>query len=410
MAVIRQRKDKDGKDQELQWQAIVRMKNRATGLVHQETETFESKRQADEWAGNLEADLRRGMHNDTRVIDNTPLRDLIVRYIKEVSPKKLGSKQEIVRLARWLYWPKDVRPDEMKLVREIAEAETSKNQAKIEELKARLDTIRQARESDHDIFANRPLSRCTPKDFADYISSRRKDISKRGGRVAEQTIKHEIITISNAFEVARKDWGYKIENPTKQISKPKGSGTRDVRILPADWEKIAGILNKHRNPRFVVIAEFAIETGMREDELFRMCWKDVDLPGRKVIVDGKDTATTGQRKKRKVPLSDRAIELLQALPHSINDADLVFQAGRKTSADGLSRAFTAACKSIGLDGGCFHCTRHEAASRMAPHYPMLTLMKIFGWKTPAMAARYYHASDEELLAGIDRMQLAAQSV
>jgi hypothetical protein len=46
---------------------------------------------------------------------------------------------------------------------------------------------------------------------------------------------------------------------------------------------------------------------------------------------------------------------------------------------------------------------------MAPHYPMLTLMKIFGWKTPSMAARYYHASDEELLAGIDRMQLAAQS-
>lgn len=53
MAVIRQRKDKDGKEQELQWQAIVRMKNRATGLVHQETETFESKRQADEWAGVL---------------------------------------------------------------------------------------------------------------------------------------------------------------------------------------------------------------------------------------------------------------------------------------------------------------------------------------------------------------------
>jgi hypothetical protein len=40
---------------------------------------------------------------------------------------------------------------------------------------------------------------------------------------------------------------------------------------------------------------------------------------------------------------------------------------------------------------------------------MLTLMKIFGWQTPSMAARYYHASDEELLAGIDRMELAQQS-
>ena len=36
-------------------------------------------------------------------------------------------------------------------------------------------------------------------------------------------------------------------------------------------------------------------------------------------------------------------------------------------------------------------------------------MKIFGREMPDMAARYYHATDEELLAGIDRMELAQQS-
>lgn len=225
--------------------------------------------------------------------------------------------------------------------------------------------------------------------------------------VSEQTIKHQIIAISNVFEVARKDWGYNLPNPTKQISKPGGSQARDVRIPPDVWPKLADELAKCRNKQYVIIAEFAIETGMREDEIMRMAWSDIDRAQRIVAVDGKDTSSrTGKRKRRLVPLSPRAMELLSQLPQAIKADTPVFQTARKTSADGLSRAFTAACKKVGIDGGVFHCTRHEAASRMAPHYPMLTLMAIMGWKTPAMAARYYHAGVDELHAGIERMQAA----
>lgn len=363
MATIRSRKNKDGSNANFQFQAIIEMKNRATGLTHKESKTFDTEKEATDWAAGVEDKLKSGTYNDTRELDATPLKDLISRYIKEESPKKLGAKQEITRLNKWL-----------------------KND-----------------------LAERNLSKLRPKDFAAYIAARRKDISARGGRVAEQTIKLEVIAISNVFEIARKDWGYDIPNPTKTISMPKGSGAREARITPSDWKKISAVLiNKCRNPLYVTIAELAIETGMREDELFRMTWDDVNLPGRKVIVDGKNTATVGERKKRTVPLSVRAVELLEGLPRCIENEPLVFQSVRKTSKDGLSRAFSAACADIGLDDGCFHSTRHEAASRMAPHYPMLTLMKIFGWKTPSMAARYYHASDEELLEGLDKMHKANQ--
>lgn len=367
MATIRERKNKDGSIAAHQWQAIVRKKNRSTGLVHSQSETFETKREAKEWASALEADLRRAIHADTSLIDKTPLKKLIQKYIEEISPAKLGGSREIVRLKAWLKHP----------------------------------------------VADLMLSRVTAKDFADYISDRRKSTSKRGGKIAEQTIKLDIIAISNVFEVGRKDWGYDLPNPIKKISKPKGSLTREARILVEDWKKIEVELKKCRNPYYVVIAELAIETGMRLDELIRMCWGRVDLKGKKVIIEGKDTSATGQRKRRTIPLSDRAIELLKQLPQSADsekDTEIpILKIGRKTSADGLSRAFTSACKEIGLEGTVFHSTRHEAASRMAPHYPLLTLMKIFGWKTPAMAARYYHASDEELHAGLASMQLAANA-
>jgi integrase len=361
MATIRQRKNKSGEAAKFQWQAIIEMVNRATGLTHKESNTFNTKTEALEWSRGIEADLQRKIHNDTRLVDSTLLCTLIERYKHEVTPLKLGNKQETVRLNKWL-------------------------------------------KSD---LAKRPISRCLPKDFADYIAHRRSEISKRGGPVAEQTIKLEIIAISNVFEVARKDWGYEISNPTKQISMPKGSNARNVRIIPSDWEKISAILNTSHNPLYVIIAEFAIESGMRQGEIFRMTWADINLSSRTLTVYGKDTRNPGKRKVRTVPLSIRAVELLSSLKRNVDSSIPVFLSLNDISVDGLSRAFTAACNQIGLVGGCFHISRHEAASRMALHYNMLTLMKIFGWTTPSMAARYYHASDEELLAGLDKMHSSA---
>lgn len=357
MAVIKQRG--------ASWIAQVFCKNRATGELHREAKSFETRQQADDWAQALEADLKRARHNDMRSLDSVILKDLIQKYIDEVSPTKGGGKQEIVRLNKWLSHP----------------------------------------------LANRPAYKCLPVDFANHISKRRKDISKRGGPVAEQTIKHEIIVISNVFEAARTDWGHRnLENPIKDITKPGSSGTREVRIEPEVWPKLADELRKCRNKQYVIIAEFAIETGMREDEIFRMTWASIDKKRRMVEVWGKDTRSrTGQRKRRDVPLSPRAMELLNSLPQAIDSNTLVFQTARKTSADGISRAFTKACKAAGIEGGCFHCTRHEAASRMAPHCKMPILMKIMGWTTPAIAIRYYHASDEDLHSGFEQMQAARKS-
>lgn len=356
MAVIKQRGDS--------WIAQVHCKNRATGELHREAKSFETRQLADDWAQALEADLKRAKHTDQRLLDSTTLDELIERYIREVSPKKLGAAQEITRLEKWRKHP----------------------------------------------LASRPLSKCLPKDFADYIAQRRRDTSARGGQVSEQTIKLEVIVISNVFESARKDWGYNIQNPTKQISKPGGSQSRDIRIgdkLPA----LLDALRKCRNKQYSIIAEWAVETGMRQDEIMRMAWRDIDKKQRLVEVEGKDTSSrSGQRKKRIVPLSDRCMELLNSLPQSIDPSIPVFQTARKVSTDGLSRAFTAACnsESVGLPGAVFHSTRHEAASRMAPHYSMPVLMAIMGWKTASMAARYYHADADELHAGLERMKAAAK--
>lgn len=344
MASIRKRGD-------YQWSAQIEKKNRATGIVHREIKTFLTKDEAENWAKSVETDLARGIYNDTRQASGTALRDLIVRYRDEVTPRKKGAKQETVRLNKWLT---------------------------------------------HEL-SDRMLTLIQPSDFAGYISDRRKD-----GK-AEQTIKSEIIAISNVFKVAAADWGYNIENPIKRISKPGGSRKRDQRILPDVWLLIAAELDKCRNPFFKIISEFAIETAMRQGEIFSITWADVNLPGRHIVIrEAKDTTGKNQ-KSRIVPLSRRSIELLSALPRSIKSTDLVFQTGQVTSADGLSRAFRKACSTVGIPAR-FHDTRHEACSRMAPYFEMHELMKITGHETASQLIRYYNPTASELTDKLDRMQ------
>ncbi len=342
---------------EYQWQAQVERLNRATGKVHFESRTFLTKTEAEDWARSLEADLARGIYNDTRNAAKTPLRDLIDKYIEEVSPRKKGSKQEIVRLKKW----------------------------KANEI------------------ADRMLTLISPADFAEYISQRRKE-----GK-AEQTIKLEVTAISNVFKVARKDWGYNIPNPLADISKPSGSNTRDMRLLPNDQPAVFEELRKCRNPNYPIICELAIETGLRQGEFFELTYTDIFLKTdpHLIVRKGKDSTGKSGGKERVVPLTDRAVALFKSLPSSTIKMAKLFQVGHITSADGLSRAFTKAAKNAGFVGLRFHDLRHEAASRMAPHFEMHELMKILGHDTPAMVLRYYNPTPSELHVKLKRMQAPA---
>ena len=339
---------------EYQWQAQVEKLNRATGKVHFESKTFLTKSEAADWARALEADLARGIYNDTRNASKTPLRELIDKYIEEVSPLKKGSAQEIVRLKKW----------------------------KTNEI------------------ADRMLTLINPADFAAHISLRRKD-----GK-AEQTIKLEITAISNVFNVARKDWGYNISNPLADISKPGGSLKRDKRLLPEDQPKVIAELEKCRNTYYPIMTELAIETGLRLGEFFKLTFEDVFLEKSPYLIvrAGKDSTGESDGKERIVPLTDRAVQLFKNLPSSTENAAKIFQTGHATSADGLSRAFTRACIDAGFPGLRFHDLRHEAASRLAPFFEMHELMKILGHDTPAMVMRYYKPTAAALHVKLRKMQ------
>ena len=133
------------------------------------------------------------------------------------------------------------------------------------------------------------------------------------------------------------------------------------------------------------LAVLAIETAMRQGELLKIQWNDVDMKRSQIHL-----ADTKNGTARDVPLSKRAKATLEALPRSIEGK--VFG----TTQSAVVQAWARACKRAGIEGLTFHDLRHEATSRLAEKLALHELMKVTGHKDTKMLARYYHPRAEDL--------------
>lgn len=328
MATIRKRG-------EFQWEAQIRRKGHP-----QLSKTFEIKVDAEDWARDIERDMRRGLFIDRRESETTTLLEMLKKYEEEVTPRKKSKDRELTRIAKW---------------------KTHK-------------------------LANYSLASIKPKDIASFRDERRKL------KLAENTIRLDIAFISSVFEHCRKDWGIEVENPCRKIKLPGGSKKRDRRISKNEEEALLVHLVKAmprtRNIKEIILLE--LETGMRQSELLGIEWNDVHLKEKFIHLD-----ETKSGDPRNVPLSPKALLIMKKLVRPIEN-EKVF----KVTQDGLIRGFKKACKlaieaqikpKAGfLENLTFHDLRHEAASRWAAHLESHELCKMFGWKTMQMALRYYH--------------------
>jgi hypothetical protein len=96
MASIRQREDT--------WQARIRRKG-----FPDEVRSFKTKTEAQAWARAVEAAMDQGTHQDTRVTRDVLLKDILLRYMREVTPSKRGATREAEGI-RFMLRPKRWRP------------------------------------------------------------------------------------------------------------------------------------------------------------------------------------------------------------------------------------------------------------------------------------------------------------
>ncbi len=78
---------------EYQYQATVRRKG-----YPKQFKTFESEREARDWAKVIESEMIRGVFTDRSELERTTLGELLERYESEVTSEKAGARQERSRI------------------------------------------------------------------------------------------------------------------------------------------------------------------------------------------------------------------------------------------------------------------------------------------------------------------------
>jgi integrase len=312
------------------WQARVRRKGNPDL-----TKTFVNRQDAERWARSAEVDLDRGSYVNPVEAQRITLGGLIDRYIREVLPAMKGAKDDGIRLAA------------MK----------------------------------RNSVAKLSLANLTPEAIGKYRDERLRT-------VAAGTVVRNLAYISSVINHARREWGITVANPIPLVRKPTAPKGRD-RLLSAD--ELARLLRAleptgRRNPWMQPLVQLALETAMRRGELLALRWSDIDLSGR--------TATLWQTKngdKRVVPLSSRAIAVLQSMPRNIGG--VVFPINGFT----VSAAFERALERAGIRDFHFHDFRHMAVTELSKRLPnLIELAAVSGHRSLKMLQRYYHPNPAEL--------------
>ena len=173
------------------WQAQVRVQGHKP-----QSRSFTSKRDAQRWARNLEAELEATVIPfDRRVLDRERVADLLDRYRREVTVSKRGAASECKRIDGFL------------------------------------------RQS----WAGLPISRATPQVFSRYRDQRLRSVSPG-------TVIRDLGLLRSIFEVARQEWDYPIkDNPVAMVRKPRTPEARERRLNPGELEALLRAADRCRN-------------------------------------------------------------------------------------------------------------------------------------------------------------------
>lgn len=322
MASIRFRSNK--------WQARVSRKGQQA-LV----KTFHSKEDAQKWARSIEVQWDKGSFTNQSLAERTTFKELIERYMAEVTPTLRGAKPDLIRLAA---------------------------------------------------ISRKPITKLnllalTPQRISEYRDQRLKE-------VAPATVIRELAYFSSIINHARREWDINISNPVLMVKKPSGPQGRSRTLDGAELEKLLEQLKPigRKSIWMAPLVQLAIETAMRRGELLSLRWEHMDLAHRTAHIE-----LTKNGEARTVPLSSKAVEILLKLPRSIDGR--VFPVTHEV----VSQAFNRARKRAGIENIRFHDLRRTAITRLAEKLPnVVELSAVSGHKSLAMLKRYYHPNPQQL--------------
>ncbi len=326
MATFRKRNGK--------WQAIVRHKDIGTT-----SRSFSGKADAIKWAKERERQLENDNFGTLEPTSLT-LGDLLLRYARDITPRKRGATTELRRLMRLI---------------------------------------------------NDPVSSLNVDKLSSAKVAAFRDIRLKDGVRATH---YDLILIRHCLKIAINEWGLMLSyNPVDKVKMPPTSKPRQRRLNDGEFDRLKAASASTLNPHIWPVIVFAIETGMRRSEILGLEWHQVDFNRQTALLPITKNGST-----REVPLSHKALAVLRRRK-ARNDTPTPFP----VNANALRLAWDRLRARAGLSDLRFHDLRHEAISRFFERgLNMPEVAVISGHRDPRMLFRYTHLRAEDLLPKLNQ--------
>jgi integrase len=253
-------------------------------------------------------------------------------------------------------------------------------------------------------FGDTRLTAISPENVIEYVQHR-KSLKK----LSPSTVNRDIQLLKSMFNlvITYKRWKKVLENPVCYVKLDRENNQRVRYLDKNETDRFLACCKDHLRP----IVFLALRTGMRQGEIFRMRWSDVDLKKRQILIP-----VTKSGESRRAPISNDLLEMLLSLPSRLEGGH-VFPSNmpRYGSSSGkgptdpyvdVKNSFRHALNLAGIEDFRFHDLRHTFASHLVMQgVDLNTVRELLGHKSLVMTLRYSHLSpghNHEAISKIDK--------
>lgn len=211
--------------------------------------------------------------------------------------------------------------------------------------------------------------------------------------VSKATVNRYLALIRSVLIRARDEWEWIEKAPKIRLFKESNNRERSLTISEA--QALLHELPEHQ--REIVL--FALATGLRQSNVVKLEWSQVNLELKHAWVNGNDSKN---RRPIAVPLNDIAISVLQR--QSGKHSSRVFTYRGQPFRAANTRAWKHALERAGIENFRWHDLRHTWATwQRQAGTPTHELQRLGGWKTGAMVERYAHLAPDQLAHAASRL-------
>jgi len=237
------------------------------------------------------------------------------------------------------------------------------------------------------------LSEVKKENFIQYKETRLKEVS-------EFTVKRDLANLSSLF-----NWGiskgYLKQNLVQGIKKPR---LPEKQPLFFDEISYQILLKQINNKDLSDIVQFAVNTGLRQGELIRLEWSQINFKERYLILDNRNHLTKS-KKVRSVPLNLTALQILTDREKQKKGNNVFYLLDKIIKPDYLSRMFKQFVIKSKLNNKLnFHSLRHTFASWLVQkNVPIQQVQQLLGHSDLRTTLIYSHLRAEDLMNSVNKL-------